>query len=149
MSDVLEELAAEEDGRIDRRHVERRLRDWTGRIDDLYSDVEGWLPSGFSTERDQSVPMLEDLMSRYDIPAVQLPVLTILRHAQWFGKIVPRALWIIGANGRLDLFSDAGHHIIADRADNFETPKWMIAGSDNRGSQQAFSRASFLRAIGQ
>ena len=44
------------------------------------------------------------MMVLYDVPLVDLPILELFKAREWFGKLVPGSLWIIGANGRLDLF---------------------------------------------
>ena len=79
MSDVIEELAEEAEGRIDRSHVERRVADWRKRVLDLYDAVEGWLPAEFTTSRERLLPMREKMMVRYGVPEIGLPVLEIVR----------------------------------------------------------------------
>lgn len=148
MSDVLEELADEESGDIDRSHVERRLDDWSDRISRLYTSVEGWLPAGISANRNNSVPVSEELMKKYQVGTRHLPILTMEKNGQWIGKIVPKGLWIIGANGRLDLFVKSSHFILVDRAENFSSPLWMIAPSTNRRlEQKELNSETFLKAL--
>lgn len=148
MSDVLEELAEEAEGKIDRHHVERRVIDWQRRVLAIYNRITGWLPSDFTTSRNRLLPRREEMMVRYGVPELELPVLEMNKPDGWFGKLVPRGLWIIGANSRLDLFVPEGHFLIIDRADNFEPPQWMIAPSAERRSEQELTRTRFLQALG-
>ena len=57
-----------------------------------------------------------------------------------------RALWIIGANGRVDLKGDGGRYIIIDTADNLEEPHWEVSHSDRRRDREAVTR-EWLRRI--
>ena len=45
----------------------------------------------------------EDMMQRFDVPAQHFPIRSLLRHDDVVGRLEPRGLWIIGANGRFDL----------------------------------------------
>ena len=73
-----------------------------------------------------TVPINEDLMLRHDVARQTLPMKALLRSGRAAGRLEPRGLWIIGANGRLDLISPTRHSIIVDRAESFERPQGII-----------------------
>jgi hypothetical protein len=120
---VLEETTTQE---LDRRHVLRRVDDWVDRVTGLYSDICSWLPVGWTAHQRDTVRMHEPLMLNFNVPARDLPVLE-LSSGERSARLEPRGLWIIGANGRLDLFANSGHHIIIDAAENLQPPQWQIA----------------------
>lgn len=144
--DVAEELIDSED-RIDRRYVERRLDDWVQRLEALYASISGWLPSVWSIADGESVPIHEELMERYDVPERRLPSKALLKDGQRAGRLLPRGLWIIGANGRLDLILPSRHSIIVDRAQSFEQPQWTIMPLRDRLKTQPLTEESFMAGL--
>ncbi len=124
---VLEELI-EFESQIDRAHLERRIEDWRYRIQRLYTQITAWLPAGWSAMQDGDVVLRDELMLRFGVPEQFLPVLRLDCGGATRARLEPRALWIIGANGRVDLtfVPPRKHFVITDRADNFEVPDWRI-----------------------
>jgi hypothetical protein len=134
MPGVLEETTAPD---IDRSHVERRVDDWLDRINKLYAQIQSWLPPGWTADRGGPGRMREELMAKFGVAARDVPVLELSYQGTPSARIEPRGLWIIGANGRLDLFRGRNHYIIVDTAENFATPEWRIAPlSDRRDLQR-------------
>ena len=137
--DVAEELL-DLDHTVDRSYVERRLEDWLQRLDRLYADIESWLPDGWAMADDGTVQIYEDLMQRFDVPAQTLSVKVLLRRRVPTGRVEPRGLWIIGANGRVDLILPDAHYLIIDRVDSFEPSNWQVASLLRRREQRPFDR---------
>jgi len=134
MVDVLEELAGDT---LARAEVERRVDDWARRIDDLYAQIASWLTTGWTVAANRRVTQMhEEPMRRVGLPPRDLPVLDLLHNGQRAATIEPRGLWIIGANGRLDLRRGAAHYLIIDAAENFEPPQWRLAALKNRQSSR-------------
>ncbi len=144
--DVIEELTEFED-RIDRAHVERRVRDWETRIDDLYARVAAWLPEGWTASLKGTVGLHEPLMQRFDLREHRLPQLSLERAGERVGIFEPRGLWIMGSNGRVDLIGSIGHHIINDRSEFFEEPDWRIAAFSDRFDESPLTPASVRRIL--
>lgn len=147
MTNVAEELSSTEGG-MSREHVLNRVADWKERVSNLYSAISGWLPSDVQSEVGSTVQMHEDLMKRFGIPSTSLPVLEFSRGERRLGKLVPIGLWIIGANGRVDLHAQTGHAIIVDRSENFSTPNWFIASADERRRTKSLDAGTFREALG-
>ena len=139
MSDVLEELTGDT---LVRAHVEARIENWEHRIADLYALVGAWLPAGWTAASHRSVRMLEEPMREVGLPPRDLPVLDLLEGDKIAATIEPRGLWIVGANGRLDLSRDASHYLITDAAGNFEPPRWTITSVTDRRRRTPFDRTS-------
>jgi hypothetical protein len=144
MADVLEEITNTE---IDRDHVVRRIDDWVSRIDALYRNIAGWLPTGWVADRKGAVRMSAELMQKFHVPARELAVLRLSYDGKPSAHIEPRGLWIIGANGRLDLFSRSGHYVIIDAAENFQEPDWHIAPLSDRRNRQPLNRETLAAAL--
>ena len=141
---VLEELIED---RIDRAYVARRVAEWEGRIKALYADVSAWLPAGWTAVVGGSVPMHEELMRKFDVSEHQLPVLILERDGKKRGRMEPRGLWIIGANGRVDLILTDRHYLIVDRSESFEPPDWRLSNLIDRMHQVPLTRTSLLKAL--
>jgi hypothetical protein len=144
MPRVLEETTTLE---LDHDHIVRRVDDWASRIDALYQEIEAWLPVGWSADRGSTIRMREELMQKFDVPTRDLPVLRLFNQGKLHGHIEPRGLWIIGANGRLDLFSGFQHYVIIDSAENFEPPDWRIAPLSDRRNLLPLTRETFVAAL--
>ena len=141
VADALEELA---DSAPSKHAVERRVDDWSMRIEALYDLIKSWLPAGWGTERSGAMQMQEELMQKYDLAPRKLPKLDILREGNLAGSIEPRGLWIIGANGRLDLALERRSYVIVDLSKPFEVPQWHIAPLAHREKLQPLEHEAFL-----
>ena len=137
--DVAEELLDVE-RTIDRSFVERRLDDGRERLDRLYADLETWLPNGWSMCDGGTVPIYEDLMMRFDVPRRTLPSKDLVQQGMVAGHVEPRGLWIIGANGRVDIRLRDQHYLVVDRAESFEPPDWQVASITARRDQSGLTR---------
>ena len=143
--DTIEELTAYEN-RIDRAHVERRIEDWQHRVAKLYDRLEGWLPPGWSAQRRLDVIMDEQVMRNVGLSGKRLPSL-VLQHGTFAVRLEPRALEIMGANGRVDIVSPVRHAVIVDRADLYDAPQWTIAPFRDQLAQHPLTQASFVETL--
>jgi hypothetical protein len=141
---VLEEVTESE---ISREHIEQRVNDWARRIDQLYAQIESWLPNGCAARRNRTVRMDEELMRKYQVSPRELPILDIVRGEHRVAHIEPRALWIVGANGRLDFLVGSTQYIIVDDAENFHPASWMIAQLSDRRRRRTLDRDTFSSVI--
>lgn len=142
MPSVIEELTSE-DVTLDAAHIRERVADWRRRLSNLYGDIAGWL-SDFTSDQTDDVEMHEELMQRYGVPPIRLPILRLSDGRDELARFVPRGLWIIGANGRVNLFAQNGQFVIIDRADYYSPPRWEIAPSLHRRDTQPLSRETLL-----
>lgn len=143
MADVTEVMSDQ----LSSEDVARRVEDWVARIEALYGQVIGWLPPEWRAERSRSREMHEELMREFGVRARRLTILDLLGPEGARATIEPRGLWIIGANGRLDLTSDKDHFIILDRASSFQPPDWGIAPLTQRQQLSKLTQRSLLDAL--
>lgn len=133
---------------IDRAYIEERIEDWNNRIKKLYKQIEGWIKDkpGISIKKGAPASMFEELMMNFDIPAGQMETINIFNKDGITASIKPKGLWIVGANGGIDINSLKGSFVIVDHAQVFEEPQWTLyASKDN--TKVPFSKTEFLKII--
>jgi len=133
----------------DPTHVMRRLRDWQTRVHDLYDSIEQGLGRDFVFDHTGKHRPMEEMVQRAGISAEAIPAIDILRierpTGQLLATILPRYLWILGANGRLDLrLHRPGGRIVSyaltDRSRPLSSePHWYLVPSSDPASQTRFS----------
>ena len=143
MGTVLEDVTSET---IDAAHIRRRVDDWEERLGGLFAAIGGWLPDGWETRQGAPVVMDEELMRKFGVAAKLMPTLELKDRAGHLARLVPRGLWIIGGNGRVDLKWDGRRYLIVDMAENFEAPDWQAAPAEQRCSREAVSE-DWLRRV--
>ena len=143
MATVLDDVT---NGDIDAGYVQRRVDDWADRVDGLFRTVAEALPEGWSPAASATVPMHEELMRKYNVPPKRLPTLP-LRHQSGAGaSLVPRSLWVIGANGRLDLTFNGQRYIVFDTSDSFTPPDWHVCPAQDRQERERLT-PEWLRQV--
>jgi hypothetical protein len=84
----------------------RRLQDWRSRVHTLYDRIEHALGTGYTYDRTGKQRSVEERVQQAGLTPEEVPPVDILRverSGHQVMLILPRSLWIIGANGRLDL----------------------------------------------
>lgn len=114
---------------VDKSYVEKRVKDWEKRVNAFYKEIGQWLKG---TEYEIRISpnikfeLYEELMARFLLKPVKLDIATIYKGSQFVGKIAPFGLWIIGANGSLELNTGIRSHKIVDVSSPFTKPIWKI-----------------------
>jgi hypothetical protein len=93
---------------VSHEHVLVRLRDWRDRVHELYRNIEQALQgTDFRIDREGKHTSNEELPQRVGVTQDEQPKVDILRIVRADGTnaavLFPRGLWVIGANGRVDL----------------------------------------------
>ena len=135
---------------ITKEHIERRVDDWAERITKLYSLIKEWLapiPSYEIRERND-VRMYEELMQKNDVPERVLSSLDIYHEGSIVATIKPIGLWIIGANGRVDILLKGGAVMLVDISDRFDSPKWIAHSRPKTGNGTDFCKEYFFGLLG-
>ena len=143
MNTVLDEVTSDS---IDAKHVERRVEDWKTRLTGLYDRIGEWLPDNWEARRGASVRMHEKMMRKFGVAPRQMPTLELHDRTGEVVSLKPRALWIIGNNGRVDVKRDGRRYFIVDAAENFEEPDWQAAPAERRCDREAVT-PDWLRRI--
>ena len=143
MGTVLEDVTSET---ISAEDIEQRVEDWETRVTDFYTMIDGWLPDGWQAREGQPMFMHEELMRRFCVGRKEIPTRILTGRAGNSAQLEPRALWIIGANGRIDLKKRDGpeapiyHYLIVDMASDFETSDWQVVPAERRYDREQVTK---------
>ena len=131
---------------FERSRVVDRVEDWARRLETLYTMIEEWVAhtEGLRAERVRAVEMSEELMQKYAVPDRELPVLDIIKASEPILSFVPRALWVLGAKGRVDIITRAGTRMLVAGAEPME---WHIAGEHDRRELTPFDEVAFTALV--
>lgn len=115
----IEETTAEE--------VEKCVDDWLKRLDDLFKKIKDWaVANGWTVENGPPIPMHEEMMERFGVAGRSQPTLSVRSDTGAQIWIQPKGLWVIGANGRVDMYSPKGAYALVDVGEKFQTPRWIL-----------------------
>src|SRR5438034_8630343 len=111
----------------DVHHVRERIDDWLVRLDRLYNVLDKWLTSipHDRVLRGTLKQTIEPFMRQFKIPARDVPTYTILKGKRRIA-FVPSALWVAGANGRINITTNEKQHILVDRGDSRHGSRWRL-----------------------
>ena len=129
-----EELA-DPDG-VSREHVLQRLSDWRDRVHHLYDQVERELEgTPFKSNREGKYISTEEFPQRVGVAQREQPeidVLRIIRPDNTDAAVFcPRGLWVVGANGQIDLrikppLGGTRTYTLLDKSEPFARPaRWI------------------------
>jgi len=148
----MQEQADNEETKLNTDDLLRRIDDWMHRLRQLRQLVDRWITEcpekGLRTEEAPSVPMREHLMQEYKIPEQSMPAFKVVRGDKQLALFRPVGLWVIGANGRVDVFTEKAAPILVDTAGHFEAPAWKLYLSKSPRDAIDFSKESFFSIIG-
>jgi len=130
---------------LDKPHVEERVSEWKKRLKDLFSLFEDALShlKGVECKQTRHTEMYEGLMQAHDVKAQSLPILDVYKNGKMIFSVKPIGLWVIGANGRVDILTERGAYIVVDVAEYGQFPKWRVFSPKDRTSG-AFLDSSFI-----
>ena len=133
--------------KVDKQHVEKRIIDWKKRVSDLYSTIELWLTgSDYYIKRGSKLKMYEELMSEFNVRATNIETADIYKDNKIVLALKPKGLWMVGANGRIDLLSTKGNYMLVDFAEQFEPPYWKLFNGDKKNGVE-FTKRSFFQLL--
>lgn len=134
---------------ITKSDLHRRIRDWKERISALYDMIAEWLRSEgeYRCKRRPRAHMYEELMDRFSVRPQTLEELDVYRGDDLVATVKPVGLWVIGANGRLDILTKDGATILVDKAEKFRKPQWVAYGHSNGKEGHRFDKHYFVRLI--
>jgi hypothetical protein len=123
---ALESLPLESAAELTADDVNLRVNDWLKRLDDLFSQIKDWArANGWEVTDGTPVPMRDELMQRFRVKREQ-PSLFVKNTKGARIWIRPKGLWVIGANGRVDVYAGNKVFTLLDGADQFEPPQWVL-----------------------
>ena len=134
---------------VTKEDLQRRIDDWKKRISSLYDMITEWVASEseYRCERHPAVRMYEELMQKLSVRPEKLELLNVYHGKDLVATVKPMGLWIVGANGRLDILTKKGATILVDKAEKFHKPRWVAYGSTNGRQGQRFDKHYLAQLI--
>jgi hypothetical protein len=128
----------------DKQHIEQRISEWIHRLNTLYDMVTSWVPTGeFDVLRQTILQREEELMQRYHIAQKDIPILTFLKKKHRV-SFVPSALWIIGADGWVNITVDTTQYCLIDmRSNHAGASNWHLVVDDIKKGTVPFTQSIF------
>jgi len=115
------------------QRLQQRIQDWKERLTNLYEQISDWAANNnLKAAPGGEIVMNEELMQQMNVPTTNLPTLEIHSGNTLAISIKPKGLWVIGANGRVDLICKKGSFMLVDTAPPLETPDWKLFGPSKR-----------------
>ncbi len=108
LGNVVADTIAELNDGVNRERALARLQDWRDRVHNLYEEIQGALGPAYVYDRSGRHHTQEGIVQGAGLSRDEVPEIDILRIEKPRGTlralIQPRHLWMVGANGRLDVF---------------------------------------------
>jgi hypothetical protein len=128
--------------RVDSEYVEVRVNAWKNNVQVLFAEIRDWCEvAGYVTDNVSSVSMNEELMQRFGVQPVELPILKIFRKKLAVATLLPVGLWVIGANGRIDLLTARDSASIVNTSDDPNFARWLFLAARKTS---ALTRQAFI-----
>ena len=145
-------MVSQQEPGVTKKEIESRVQDWQQRLIVLYSDIQKWLPAemGYEIDTSGTTVMNEELMKQKGVPPVNLPTLKIFKDKEVLLFFQPKGLWVIGANGRVDVFGKVNNWILVDTSERFAAATdWRIADPSDRVSLKSFNRDALVKMLSE
>lgn len=113
---------------MDSSYIQKRVDDWKYRVNNLIENIKEWASDdvNISISAGRKVKMHEGLMKDFNIQMNEIETIDIKKGGKTIIIFKPYGLWVMGANGRIDLLTSSGNNILIDEAKSFEPPKWKL-----------------------
>lgn len=134
---------------MDNAHVKKRVDDWEHRVSSLIEQIRNWNIDNIDIRASRNYLMHEGLMKQFNVPMRQILSVNVFQNDILKIAIKPFGLWIMGANGRIDLLTQNGNNVLVDEAQQFDTPKWKLYPLDNKKTGVDFNKNEFIKLLNQ
>lgn len=134
---------------IDKLYIESRANEWVRRVNDLYSEVKGTLADSEEIEFGSAkhTIMNEELMRRSGVSPRKVPILDLYKNKSLIASFKPVGLWVIGANGRIDILTKSGSFILVDVSEKDGRSDWRVFAPDNRKKGMVFDSGFISKLV--
>ena len=142
-------LSSEENG-VTASTVRARIDDWIKRLNAFFDTLEKWTTEvpGAHAHRDNMEQQVEGLMRQFSVKAQKVPTFTVCL-AKNRVAFVPSAIWISGANGRVNVTTNYRQYALVDLS-QFEAPSdWKLVLASSKTPLAAFDKPLFLRLLAE
>lgn len=129
-------------------YIKERITDWASRLTALFDNIQSWSVYDWRIIRSTVIQRNEELMQKYSVKPRELPTLSFLKGKHLVG-LVPSALWVIGADGRVNITTNLRQYILIDRRQDNGASDWQIVLGNRRTETVAFTKDIFLKLLGE
>jgi hypothetical protein len=131
---------------IDRVQIKNRLEERKEQIEKLFNHIENWISgeSEFRFKRSKPVTLKEEETGNQESEQIQLPTANIFRNNTLVASLKPKGLWVIGANGRVDLLNKYESIILFDLSKNEEDFNWEISYSKKGQKRLPLNKSNLI-----
>ena len=140
------------DSNLSTADLAKRIDDWMDRLGQLRQLVDEWVSqspgNSLRVAEAPAVPMREQLMQQHHMPERSMPAFRVMKGDKQLALFRPAGLWVTGANGRVDVFTEKAAPILVDSAPNFEKPDWKVYMSKSPRDAIEFNQESFYSILG-
>lgn len=136
---------------IDKSYIKESVKSWKVRINSLYSLVEETLSGqkNLVCKKTRHTTMYEELMQKYNVGSEEIPILDIYKNKVIIATFKPVGLWVLGANGRIDILTESGAYIVVDTAKTGKKPEWKVFTPKNRKSEKNLDSSLIMELVNQ
>lgn len=130
--------------------VRDRVTDWISRLQRLYAQLDQWVAGlpNVEVKRNMMQQVMEPLMERSSVAPRNVPAYTVFVNKKYRVAFVPSVVWLVGANGRVNITTNARQHILVDVGGNDGAPsKWRLVSNDPDHPLVTFNRETFLKLL--
>ncbi len=133
---------------MDHVYIKKRVDDWEKRIEDIIALCNTWATEeNLTLALGRKQKMHEGLMKTFHVPMREINSADIISNDKIIATIKPFGLWILGANGRMDILTSKANFVLIDTAKQFESPMWKLFTKENRDNGSDFNKITFLQII--
>jgi hypothetical protein len=133
---------------IDKPYIESKVKDWLDRIENVYNTVKTTLKdfNDIKIVSTRQFLMYEELMQQFDVPPTNVPILDLKQRGSLLATFKPVGLWVIGANGRIDILTKDGAFILVDVSEKGSPSTWKVYTPKNRKDGKQFD-STFIKEL--
>ncbi|OLP57797.1 hypothetical protein BJF93_13145 [Xaviernesmea oryzae] len=126
MNDYVDVLEDWHPAPVARERVEAQTQAWLSAVDALFAQISAWARGhGWHVDPDGSTMLDEEMMQAAAVEATAQPVLRIEKDGL-FALFKPKSPWVIGARGRIDLYTSANVFLLLDLGPQDGDAEWHL-----------------------
>ena len=130
-------------------YIIQRINDWEDRITLLINNMCEWVTERpeWKVEKSSVIQRNEYLMKEYDVKPRKLPAINFYNKGERI-YFLSSALWIVGANGRINIVTNSKLYILVDRDGKDGAPSnWEYTALDAKIKTKPFDKEAFLKIL--
>ncbi|MCY3022656.1 MAG: hypothetical protein NTW87_27065 [Planctomycetota bacterium] len=135
--------------KLDKRDIRQRVSDWVSRLTKLYAQLDVWLRDvpGAQVLRGDVEQINEEVMQQFGVRPQQVPTYTVVKGKRRV-SFVPSSLWIIRANGRVNITTNKNQYMLLDMGGADGQPSdWQLVTWSLKRPTAPFDRERFLALV--